>query len=288
MTAIAKRESEAVQPVVQPPSGQLLALQQSPMIPRIQLARMFPRPADLTVFKDRLRGEVLADPAGMVYRKPQAGTHIIGPSVRMAEIAARLFQNIDVAAPAIEEKDGRVTATVVALDLESNVSVPGVASTSLVDSKGHRMRADIVSNLISATAAKARRNAIFQIIGKAVFDELVGPCQVAEEKRAQAEQQKEKKEGKDGEMWRRTADAWARVGIKEAELLRACKVATPAELTPKMYADLRAAWTAVSKETVPPRVALGLEDDAAPPETAPSPANPDLEAFFENDKDTDE
>jgi hypothetical protein len=44
-------------------------LQQSDLIPRIQLARMFPR--DIDEFRLALRKEATSDPSGMVYSKPQ-------------------------------------------------------------------------------------------------------------------------------------------------------------------------------------------------------------------------
>src|SRR5690606_216471 len=102
------------QPVVQPPSAHPPALQQSPLLPRFQLARMFPR--DVAVFTERLRVEALAEPRGLVYRKPQGGGHVTGPSVRLAEVGARLFGNLHIAEPVIEERDARVTVTVEALD----------------------------------------------------------------------------------------------------------------------------------------------------------------------------
>ena len=268
-----RRDDAASQPVVQAPSAQAqLAMHQSPLIPRIQLARVFPR--DVESFRGRLRDEVIAAPTGMVYRKPQGKDHLIGPSVRMAEIAARLFANLHISEPKIDEHDGRVTVTVEALDLETNVSVPGVASNSLVGSGGRRMRADIVSNLIAAAAAKAKRNAVFGIVGKSVFDDLVGAAMAAQEKLAAAAQVTEQKSGRPGELWAKHVAGWAKAGITEMELLRACGVAGPSEVTPKMFADLAASVQAV-KEGTPARVALGL-DLAEPP-----PSAGDVEEFFD-------
>lgn len=257
--APAKRDDAPTQPVV-PLPGSPMMLQQSDLIPRIQLARMFPR--DIDEFKAVLRKEATSDPNGMVYRKPQGGSHIIGPSVRMAEIAARRFQNLHLSEPSISEHDGRVTVSVVALDLETNVSVPGTSSNSLVDARGKRMRADIVSNLVAAAAAKAKRNAIFSIVGKAVFDDLVGPCLAAEEKRIAVEREAERRSGRPGDLWAKHVAGWSKVGIRESDLLRACNVQTSDEVTPAMLAKLNAAVQAV-KEGTPARVALALEAEDA-------------------------
>lgn len=278
MNTIANRAPS--QPVVQPPSSTAIAaFQQHELVPRIQLARAFPR--SMTEFRERLHGEVLEAPEGMVYWKPQTGAgnvklvknrrgemvqqeHVLGPSVRLAEIAARLFTNLHLSKPELEEHDGRVTATVLALDLESNVSTPGVSSTSLVDSYGKRMSATVISNLVSATASKARRQAIFAIVGKALFDELVPLCLAAEERKLAAAQEAERKSGKGGELWAKHVAGWKKAGISEADLLKSCGVPIASDVTASMLVRLNAAVQSV-KEGIPARVALGLEQPDAPP-----------------------
>lgn len=269
--AVAKRGQE--QPVVQPPSSHAPAIvQQHPLLPRFQLARMFPR--DVAVFTERLRMEATAEPVGLWYRKPQGGGFVIGPSVRMSEIGARLFGNLYLSEPKIDERDGRVTVTVEALDLETNVSVPGVGSNSLVGKDGKRMSADVISNLIAGATAKAKRNAIFGIIGKATFDDLVGPCMAAAEKRTAENLEAERKAGKAGDLWRKAVAAWAKAKITEAELLRAAGAARPDDVTPEAHNNLIAAWNAVTTEGVAPRVALGL--DREEPTSTTTTADDDL------------
>jgi len=273
------------QPVVQPPSA-VATFQQHALVPRIQLARAFPR--EMHEFRDRLRTEVTTAPEGMVFWKPQTGAgnwkvvkgqqreHLIGPSVRMAEVAARLFTNLDVGEPKIEEHDGRVTATVAALDLESNVSQVGTSTTSLVDSKGRRMSAAVVSNLISATASKAKRGAIFSIIGKALFDELVDVCLNAEQRKLEATMAEEKQSGRSGTLWAKHVAGWAKKSITETDLLKACGVTSSDLVTPAMFVSLNASVQSV-KEGIPPRVALGLD---APEPTEPPAETDSVEAFF--------
>lgn len=253
----AKREPvEVARPVVQLPSSQAMALSNNPLVPRIQLAKMYPR--DVAEFKLALRDEATSDPTGMVYRKPQGDGHILGPSVRLSEIAARIFGNIDVSAPDLDVADDYVVATVRALDLQSNVSITGMASGSLLDKWGKPVRADVRSNLIAAAAAKARRNAVFQLVGKAVFDDLVKACLAAEERIIAAQQQAEKSGGKAGALWAKHVAGWAKLGISEADLLRACEAATQADVTAKMLTTLNTALQSV-KEGIPARIALGIE-----------------------------
>lgn len=257
-TTVPARQAARPQPVVQTPSSQALGqlLANNPLLPRIHLAMLFPRDAD--AFPEILREAVLRSPAGMVYKKPQGKDRILGPSIRMAEIAAAKFRNLWTSNPTIDERDNRVTVTVEVLDLESNVSAPGTATTSLVGAEKRRMREDIVSNLVTATVSKAKRNAIIAIIGRVHFDELVGPCMKAEADRAAGELQREKSDGKSGEKWSRCVAAWAGRGVSEKDLLQSCRVAAAAEVGPEHFADLAAAWTSVVKENVPARVALGL------------------------------
>lgn len=257
-TTVPARQAARPQPVVQTPSSQALGqlLANNPLLPRIHLAMLFPRDAD--AFPEILREAVLRSPAGMVYKKPQGKDRILGPSIRMAEVAAAKYRNLWTSNPTIDERDNRVTVTVEVLDLESNVSAPGTATTSLVGADKRRMREDIVSNLVTATVSKAKRNAIIAIIGRVHFDELVGPCMKAEADRAAGELQREKSDGKSGEKWSRCVAAWAGRGVSEKDLLQSCRVAAAAEVGPEHFADLAAAWTSVVKENVPARVALGL------------------------------
>lgn len=268
----AKRDSAALakaapaQPVVLSPSGQQLAqiVASNPLLPRIHLAMMFPR--TIAEFETRLRTEVLASPEGMVYAKPQGRDKLRGPSIRMAEIAARLFRNLHVGEARVEERDNRVTATVEALDLESNCSAHGTATTSLIGQDGKRMRSDVVSNLISATASRATRNAIQTVIGRAVFDKLVRECLDLERKKAaDMTPERRKKE------WDKAVQWWTKAGIGEADLLKFCQANSPADVTPEALVDLRAACVAVQKEGIAPRVALGFDSDAI---DTPSPAEP--------------
>jgi hypothetical protein len=126
------------------------------------------------------------------------------------------------------------------------------------------MSADVVSNLVAAAAAKAKRNAIFSIIGKGVFDELVGACLAAEggaHRRPSATLNA--RSGRTGALWAKHVAGWAKAGMREADLLRACQARTPEDVTPAMLARLNAAVQTV-REGTPARAALGLDDNTAP------------------------
>ena len=265
-TELATREPEAVvQPsVVQAPT-QISPMEMHELIPRMELARRLPRSP--VVFAKRLREEVALDPAPMVYRKPgkdedNKPISIIGPSIRMAEIAGRLFGNLDISSPVIVEEEAQVTATVQALDLESNYRVPGTASISLMTKYGKRMPGHVVSNLRMAAAAKAMRNAVEKIVGKHVLKEMVELCLKATA--AKAGEEMRKGGGKEA-WWKRSVAWWSKVGISEADLFRALKVQGLDAVTTEHAAWLNASSNSVKQEGTPPRVALGLEDEPPPP-----------------------
>lgn len=265
-----REDIEVVQPTVTDMATRPIELQMHELIPRMELARKLPRKT--ITFKTHLREESLGDPGVMVFRKPgkdESGRdiEIIGPSVRMAEIAARLFSNLDVGPPIFTHQEGMVTATVRVLDLESNVSEVGTSTTSLVKRDGRtRMPAFVVANLTMATASKAFRNAVTKIVGKSVLDDLVGPCLEAAEKAEQSKLDAEKTSDNSGQLWAKHVAGWARAKISEADLLKACGIESPSQVTGKHIARLNTALQSV-KEGIAPRVALGLESEyeATPP-----------------------
>ena len=265
-TGVARRpreDVEVVQANVADMATRPFEMQMHELIPRMELARKLRR--QVKTFKADLREQALGDPASMVFHKPgtdETGkkVEIIGPSVRMAEIAARLFGNLDVGPPVFTQHEGLVIATVRVLDLETNVSEVGTSSTSLVARSGRRMPPTVVANLTLATGAKAFRNAITKIIGKAMFDDLVGPCLDAAEKVEQDKLDAEKKGGKSGALWGKHVAGWAKVQISEGDLLKACGIESPQQATAQHLTRLNAAVQTV-KEGTHPRIALGLDSE---------------------------
>lgn len=268
--AIAKRDPEVLQPTVGGPPT-LGTMEMHELIPRMELARRLPRSP--TLFARRLKEEVLIDPGPMVYHKPGSDENgkpveLIGPSVRMAEIAGRLFGNLDISAPAITEGEGRVTAVVRVLDLESNYCVPGTSSVSLVTKGGRRMPPHVVSNLVLAAASKALRNAIEKVVGKHVLKEMVELCLEAQTQAAKTEINKGGKE----KWWAGEVATWNKLGVSEADLFAALNAKDLASVTPEHSTRLRSCMTTIKQEGMSARVVLGLEQE----ESAPPPAADDF------------
>lgn len=279
--AVATRDTpEIMQPAVANAAPQATALEMHELIPRMELARRLPRSPAL--FSQRLQAEVLIDPGPMVYHKPgkdEDGRDIelIGPSVRMAEIAGRLFGNLEISEPTITESDGRVVAVVRVLDLESNYRVPGTSAVSLITRSGKRMSPHVVSNLVLAAASKALRNAIEKVVGKHVLKEMVELCL---KKQTEVAAAAIKKNGK-AAWWAGETATWAKLGVSEADLFVALGVTDLAGVTPEHSSKLRAVMTTIKQERVDPRVALGLDRD-----DAPTPAASEDDDFFGDAGDT--
>lgn len=109
-----------------------------------------------------------------IYRRPVGKdkfgkqTFAEGMSVRTAEIVGSCFGNLRVGARIIEQTPKYVKAQGVALDLESNFYASSEVIESTVDKYGkpypERMRIVVAK----ATLAKARRDATFQVVPKAL------------------------------------------------------------------------------------------------------------------------
>jgi len=91
-----------------------------------------------------------------------------GMSIRMAEIVGAAYGNLRVYATLMEQTERQVVARGMAMDLESNFASSSEVVESTVDAKGRpyseRMRAVVAK----AALAKARRDATFQVVPKAL------------------------------------------------------------------------------------------------------------------------
>lgn len=141
---------------------------------RIATARMYPR--RISKFKaeaSALLKEDVETAKSAEYAKPIGGGTVKGPSVRLAELAAMCWGNLEVelGEPMVSDKSVCVIAT--AWDLERNYRQQGMATTSILDKNGNRYKASMIETACMATAAKARRNAILNVIPRAYINDLL-------------------------------------------------------------------------------------------------------------------
>lgn len=141
---------------------------------RLVTAKQFPR--SISRFKKEateLLQNDIETARSAEYSKPVGDGKVSGPSIRLAEIAAMCWGNIEIELndPVITDKSVTVQAS--AWDLERNVRVPGMASASIVNKNGNRYQQHMIETTILATASKARRNAIQALIPRAYINDLL-------------------------------------------------------------------------------------------------------------------
>lgn len=86
----------------------------------MQVAKMFPRDENAAYSKimTACQRTILAETA--VYRFPRGGTSVTGPSIRLAEVLAQAWGNIDYGVLELENRNGESTMMAYAWDLETN------------------------------------------------------------------------------------------------------------------------------------------------------------------------
>lgn len=147
------------------PQNAIQAITRADTDSRITTAKQYPR--DLATCMDKMAAMATIDKeaaASMMYSIPRAGEPISGGSIRMAEVAASTYQNIQSGSRVIEIGHDFVLAQGVCYDLENNVQHSCEVRRSIVTKNGHRFSADMINVTANAAAAIALRNAIFKVI----------------------------------------------------------------------------------------------------------------------------
>lgn len=166
--------NEALEPEILGPS-QALALETAVIDRQIATARRFPR--DYTTFLARAKTMIGEDKdlAGkMGYSVERGGKTLVGPSVRLAEIAIREWGNARVEIVEEEPAPGarfvRVYAT--AIDLESNLGIRIPKIRRITDREGRRFSDDMIAVTTNAAVSIAYRDAAFKLVPKVFIDDL--------------------------------------------------------------------------------------------------------------------
>lgn len=132
----------------------------------------------------KIRGEILsiakltADTAASCYytleRKDKDGkkVKIEGPSIRLAEIALGCYSNVRVASRVTGNDGRKITAQGVAYDVEKNIMIMTEVSRRIVTKAGRTYSEDMQNVTANAACAIAKRNAIFEIVPRALVDSV--------------------------------------------------------------------------------------------------------------------
>jgi hypothetical protein len=108
-------------------------------------------------------------------RKPDSGEKaepIIGPSVRLAEIALHAYGNVRATVRVDPDGDRYVVARFSGMDLEKNVGVQIEVRRRIVDSRGRRYSDDMMIMTGNAASAIAFRNGIWKLIPAALIEPI--------------------------------------------------------------------------------------------------------------------
>jgi hypothetical protein len=184
--------------VVHVSQGSVSAMVRSEVEAQLSAAHQWPR--SITKFlKDAktmatINQEVAQSCMYSLPRKENGRTKMItGPSVRLAEICASSYCNLQVGARVIDEEDREVVAQGAAWDMERNLRCTIETRRRITTREGRRFSDDMVVTTGNAAASIALRNAIFRVIPRAyvdlVFEEArrvaVGDSKTLDAKRAQ-------------------------------------------------------------------------------------------------------
>ncbi len=150
------------------------ALNRSEIETQIEVAKRYPR--SMERFKQRASEMACIDEdtaASCLYRRPvgkENGRPVFaeGMSIRMAEIVGASYGNLRVYATLLSQTDRQVVARGMAIDLENNFASSSEVVEVTVTSDGRPYSERQRAVIAKAAMAKARRDATFQVVPKAL------------------------------------------------------------------------------------------------------------------------
>lgn len=147
----------------------------------IVMARHFPR----NVFQaeqrilDACKRISLAETA--VYQYPRGGTKISGPSIRLAEVLAQNWGNIDFGVKELEQKEGESTVMAYAWDLETNTRQTKVFTVKHSRKAGNSIKKLTdprdVYEMVANQGSRRVRACILGVIPGDIVEAAVNQCQ---------------------------------------------------------------------------------------------------------------
>lgn len=106
-----------------------------------------------------------------IYSLPRGGKAITGPSVRIAEICASAYGNLQIGTRVVDVDDTTITAQGVAWDMEKNIRATIEVRRRITGKQG-RFNEDMIVMTGNAAASIAKRNAIFNVVPRAYVNEV--------------------------------------------------------------------------------------------------------------------
>lgn len=222
------------------------------------LARQFPRSVDFAMERaitECNRPELAAQ---AIYEFPRGDSVVRGPSIRLVEVLARAWGNLDFGVDEIEARDGSTTIKAYCWDLETNVSdektftVPHVRQTkkksyALTDARD-------IYEAVANQGARRKRACILAVLPGWFVDAAVDACNKTLEDAM-------KNNGQSIEdRVQNMVDKFAAFGITGEQI--AAKVGKPLDkLNPKDLVKLSRLYSAINDGFVKPAAAFGEEEE---------------------------
>lgn len=107
-----------------------------------------------------------------MYSLPRGGKALTGPSVRLAEICASAYGNLQVGARVVDAEEKEIIAQGAAWDMERNLRATIEVRRRITDRNGKRFNDDMITVTGAAASSIALRNAIFRVIPRAYVDTI--------------------------------------------------------------------------------------------------------------------
>jgi hypothetical protein len=143
----------------------------------IQVATAKKYPRSITAFRSDLLAWSCEDQAiakECTYQLPRGGKKIMGASIRYAELAQQAYGNLLVDTKILVDgskpTDKRVIVEGTCRDVERNTASRAQVSRSILNRNGRQFEQHMIETTIAAASAIARRNAIFAIIPRALWN----------------------------------------------------------------------------------------------------------------------
>ena len=220
---------------MQEEQGALSQIVTSEIEQQISTARKYPR--DMRLAAQRIEDIATMDEdtaMACFYHLQRSGKPIIGPSVRLAEIAVGQWGNLRAGARIIEEGQRSVIAQGVFHDLETNVAITVEVRRSIWGKRG-RYSDDMITVACNAACAIAYRNVVFKGIPAAIVSKAF-------------EAARKVAIGDATTVTDRTTKmiaAFAGIGVNQEELLAYLGCGSVSDITPDHVADMLGTFTAI-------------------------------------------
>jgi len=174
MSRVDEVESAGGSEIVQHVStGSMSAIARSEVESQIDCAHKYKRSITKFLMDARTMATITPEVAeSCMYSVPRDGKTITGPSVRLAEICASAYGNLQIAARVLEAEDTEIVAQGAAWDMERNTRFTIEVRRRITGKNNRRFSSDMIAITGNAAASIALRNAIFRVIPRAYVDTI--------------------------------------------------------------------------------------------------------------------